>query len=173
MSNDWQYLNVNGVPQAGSTTVGGGGGAVVSGWRSPVDARRSAANPARTPQAEYPDGYLGNVNSRRDDRLLNHVQSRLTQRSYQRGVHKGERVDPQDYYWNDIVNPQAGIEAESRGQRWTQVGTPQEQINHMGKNHLLSPEDFSSLAQSVGVKTPSQMDPVRSQRMARLLPRWK
>jgi hypothetical protein len=174
-NNQWQFLSPNGVGQPRSVNISGGGGATrLSGYRSIQDARRSAAAPGRTPQAEYPDGYLGNVNSRRDDKLLNSVQSRLTQRSYQRGVHKGERVNPQDYYWNDVVNPQAGIEAEAKGLKWTQVGsTPVDQINHMGKNHLLAPQDFDRVANSVGVQTPNEINPVRSSQMSRLLPTWK
>ena len=185
MSNNFQYIAPNGLPQPGGTTVGGGGspGGALSGYRSILDARRSAAVPGRTPQAEYPDGYLGNINSRREDRLLGHIQSRLTQRSYQRGVHKGERIDPQDYFWNDQVNPQAGLEAEAGARRkgpvlmtprWTQVGsTPMDQINHMGKNHMLAPQDFNKVADSVGLQAPQQIDPVRSRRMSRLLPTWR
>lgn len=183
MSN-WQYLAAG---QPGAPVQGGGGGnPALSGYRSIQDARRAAAPVGgRTPQAEYPDGYLGNVNDRREDRLLTSIQSRLTQRNYQRGVHKGDAVDPRDYYWPDDVNPQAGIEAQSQAvmnedglfitPRWTQEGsTPAEQINHMGKNHLLSPKDFDQLANSVGVATPSnQINPVRSQSMSRLLPSWK
>lgn len=164
---NWQYLSPMGLPQNGSPTVGGGG------YTSLLDMKRSASSSGRTPYAEYPDGYLGTVNSRREDRLLTHVQTRLTQRSYQRGIHKGTRVDPQDYYWNDIVNPQSGIDAEAKGQRWTQQGTSAEQINHMGKNHLLSPAQMAKQANDVGVSAPKQIDPVRSERMARLLPKWK
>lgn len=176
--NQWQHLPPAGLQQPGTThTVGGGGspgGTSLSGYRSIQDARRAAAIPGRTPQAEWPDGYLGNVNDRQQDKLLGHIQSRLTQRSYQRGVHKGERVDPQDYYWNDQVNPQAGIVAEARGQRWTQVGsTPMDQINHMGKNHMLAPQDFDKIADSVGLQSPTEIDPIRSAKLARLLPSWK
>jgi len=136
--------------------------------------KRAAADPAKVPYAEYPDGYLGNVSSRREDRLLRNVQSRLTQRSYQRGVHKGERIDPQDYYWNDVIDPQAGLRAEARGLKWTAVGaTPEQQINHMGKNHLLSPAQVAQVANGVGLETPQQIDPVRSARMQRLLPSWR
>jgi len=88
-------------------------------------------------------------------------------------VHKGDRINPQDYYWDDTVNPQAGLEAEAKGLRWTQSGTPAEQINHLGKNHLLEPADFDKLAKSVGVSAPKEIDPVRSARMTRLLPTWK
>lgn len=173
MSNDWQYLNVNGVPQSGSPTVGGGGGNPLSGYRSIIDARRSAATPARTPQAEYPDGYLGNINSRREDRLLQNIQSRLTQRSYQRGVHKGDRIDPSDYYWNGPVNPQAGLQAQAQGLKWTQTGLASEQVSVLGNNSKLRPEQVGTLAKQVGLKVPAQIDPERSSKMSRLLPRWK
>jgi hypothetical protein len=166
----WQYL-ADGIGQGGSTTVGGGG-TPLAGFRSILDARRSMST-GQVPSAAYPDGYLGNINSRREDKLLQHVQNRLTQRSYQRGVHKGERIDPRDYYWTDDVNPQAGLQAEARGLRWTQQGTPAEQINHMGKNHLLSPDQVARTAAGVGVKAPQQIDPIRQQRMSRLLPNWR
>src|SRR5213592_3951690 len=154
MSDQWQYLSPYGDPQP-------------AGFTSLLDMRRSAAGPGRTPYADYPDGYLGNVNSRRDDRLLAHVQTRLTQRSYQRGIHKGDRIDPQDYYWNDVVDPEAGIRAQARGQRWTAQGTPAEQINHMGKNHLLTPEQLDRTAAQVGVRAPQEIDPIRSAKMSR------
>lgn len=186
-NNQWQYLAPMGVGQPGTVNQAGGGGqsSTLSGYRSIQDARRAAAIPGRTPQAEYPDGYLGNVNSRRGDKLLGHIQSRLTQRSYQRGVHKGDRIDPQDYFWNDQVNPQAGIEAEAqvistgpgqpiRTRKWTQLGsTPVDQINHMGKNHMLAPQDFDKVADSVGLQSPQELDPIRSAKLARLLPTWK
>ena len=65
--------------------------------RDPLDAKRMAQF---TPEATYPDGYLGTIRSRRDDRLLNDLKDRQGKRPYQRGVHKGERVDPRDYYWD-------------------------------------------------------------------------
>jgi len=159
MSDNWQYLSPYGDPQP-------------AGFTSLLDMRRSAAGAGRTPYADYPDGYLGNISSRREDRLLQHVQTRLTQRSYQRGVHKGDRIDPQDYYWNDVVDPEAGIRAQARGQRWTAQGTPAEQINHMGKNHLLSPDQVARTAAQVGVRT-QEIDPLRSAKMSRLLPSWR
>lgn len=182
MSNDWQYLNVNGYPQPGSPATGGGGNPTTStradlvGFRSILDARRSMAD-GRTPSAAYPDGYLGTIKSRREDRLLQAVQSRLTQRSYQRGVHKGERVDPSDYYWTPEVYPEAALEAQAQGIKWTQSpGTPQEQINHLGKNHQVSPEVYDQVAAKTGVRTPPNLksiDPIRRERLQRLLPSWR
>ena len=159
MSDQWQYLSPYGDPQP-------------AGFTSLLDMRRSAAGTGRTPYAEYPDGYLGNISSRREDRLLTHVQTRLTQRSYQRGVHKGDRIDPQDYYWNEVVDPEAGIRAQAVGQRWTAQGTPAEQINHMGKNHMLTPDQVARVGAQVGVRT-QEIDPIRSAKMSRLLPSWR
>lgn len=168
----WQKLTPYQVPVDGGIGVGGGGN-TLAGYRDILDARRSVATP-RTPNAEYPDGYIGNVNSRREDRLLTAVQSRLTQRNYQRGVHKGDKIDNSDYFWPPEFNDQSGLRAESMGRRWGPVGSlPVEQINHMGKNHMLSPEQMSDMAAQHNIKEILPADPVRQQKMARLLPTWR
>lgn len=170
---DWQFLSPTGAPQPGAPVHGGGGGKTLAGYRDILDARRSAATP-RTPGAEYPDGYLGTVNSRREDRLLNAVQSRLTQRNYQRGVHKGEKIDNSDYFWPPEFNDMSGLQAQAQGRKWTAVGsTPAEQINHLGKNHLLTPEEMSRTAAQYNVKEILPVDPVRQREMTRLLPTWR
>lgn len=170
---DWQTLSPMGVPSPGAPVHGGGGGKTLAGYRDILDARRSAATP-RTPQAEYPDGYLGNVNSRREDRLLQAVQSRVTQRNYQRGVHKGEKIDNSDYFWPSEFNDMSGLQAQAQGRKWGPVGsTAAEQINHMGKNHMLSPSEMSRVAAQHNVKEILPVDPVRQSQMQRLLPRWQ
>jgi hypothetical protein len=172
MSN-WQFLSPMGVPQPGTPVQQGGGGSTLAGYRDLLDARRSAATP-RTPNAEYPDGYLGTVNSRREDRLLQAVQSRLTQRNYQRGVHKGEKLGSQDYFWTDELNPMSGLQAQAQGRRWGPVGsTAAEQINHMGKNHLISPEAMGRVAAQYNVKEILPVDPIRQEQMSSLLPKWR
>jgi hypothetical protein len=170
---DWQHLSPMGAPTPGAPVHGGGGGNTLSGYRDILDARRSAATP-RTPGAEYPDGYLGTVNSRREDRLLNAVQTRLTQRSYQRGVHKGEKIDNSDYFWPPEFNDMSGLAAQARGEKWTAIGsTPAEQINHMGKNHLLTPEEMGRTAAQYNVHEVLPVDPVRQANLTRLLPTWR
>lgn len=169
---DWQFLSPMGVPQPGAPIHGGGGGKTLAGYRDLLDAKRSVATP-RTPNAEYPDGYLGNVNSRREDRLLNAVQSRLTQRNYQRGVHKGEKIDNNDYFWPPEFNNESGLRAQAVGRRWGPVGsTAAEQINHMGKNHMLPPEQMSQVASQYNVNEILPVDPVRQEKMKRMLPTW-
>jgi hypothetical protein len=75
--------------------------------RSTLDARRMMYN--RTPNSEYPAGYLGTITSRRGDRMLDSLKARVNQRSYQRGVHAGERIDPGDYLYPDGMDPLDGI----------------------------------------------------------------
>lgn len=172
MTNDWQYLAPMGIPQPGTPVVGGGG-RDLTGYRDILDAKRSVATP-RTPNAEYPDGYLGNVHSRRDDRILNAVKGRLTERSYQRGVHKGEKLDMSDYFWPPDFNPQTALAAEAQGRKWGAVGsTPVEQINHMGKNHMVSPEQMTSVAASHDVKVFNPLAPEDAKRFEQYRPTWR
>jgi hypothetical protein len=171
----FQYLPP--VPQPGAPVrANGGGGTQVIGYRSVLDARRSVGDAASTPSADYPDGYLGTINSRRSDRLLKNLQSRLTDRSYQRGVHKGDKVDPGDYVWRGAVNPMAGIEAQSRGEKWTQQGNPVEKLAHGGKVPALSPQEMLEVQQRLGVSDNSHTQTVNPQRRAQMaasLPRWR
>jgi hypothetical protein len=107
-----QSLGANGL--YGTYTNVGGGGTPVA--RSEMDYLRMGVG--REPQAEYPDGYLGTIRTRRDDRgrpnsaseqVLNGVKIRQNQRGYQRGVHRGERIDPGDYYVPSEFSKDRGI----------------------------------------------------------------
>jgi len=97
----------------GTYTNYGGGGVPVA--RSELDYLRLGVG--REPSAEYPDGYLGTIRTRRDDKgrpnsaseiVLEGVK-RTNQRSYQRGVHRGERIDPSDYYLPKDLSMDRGI----------------------------------------------------------------
>lgn len=107
-----QYIPPFGIGQPGSVVQGGGaagpGAAQVLRFRDPVDAARTMMG-QRVPSADYPDGYLGTIQSRREDRLLDRLKKDINQRAYQRGVHKGERIDPGDYYWPDTFGPDSGL----------------------------------------------------------------
>lgn len=128
----WQYLDplgqqTGGVPGSASKTYPLMG--IPEPWfRDKIDALRAA----RIPSAEYPDGYLGTVRSRRQDRLTSHG-GRHTQRSYQRGVHVGSRVDPQAYFWVDEIHPKAGLEAQAKGERWQMTPDPNTHLVNDGK----------------------------------------
>ncbi|MET9120013.1 hypothetical protein [Streptomyces sp. NPDC004528] len=124
MSNT-QYLPPMGVPQPGTPAYGGGGRTDLVGARSILDAKRMMGA-GKIPSAEYPDGYLGTLNTRRSDRLgdqaLNSKPMRATTRPYARGVHKGERIESSDYLWPADFNPMTGINYQAKGQKWTATG---------------------------------------------------
>ena len=112
-----QSLGAGGM-YATNTTYGGGGVPVA---RSEMDFLRMGVG--REPQAEYPNGYLGTIRSRRDDRgrssstsdkVLDGVKNRVGQRSYQRGVHRGERIDPSDYYYPSGLEADRGIKRQMK-----------------------------------------------------------
>lgn len=155
----------------------GGGGFQAIGYRDVLDARRSVGDGARVPSADYPDGYLGNIQSRRGDRLLKNLQERLTQRSYQRGVHKGDRIDPGDYVWPSNFNPDTSLKRQARtGLRAAPIGTPAEKLAHMGKVNALSPEDMLAISAQYEVNPNDQTQVVNVQRkeqMRGLLPAWR
>jgi hypothetical protein len=115
----------------------------------------------RTPQAEYPDGYLGTIRSRRDDKILDSVKSRVSQKSYQRGVHKGERIDQSDYYWPSELAPTRGIQNQMKGRKTTYVEklTPPPLLVNDGKA-------------SVPANEPGRIDMHRQQQLTRLMPAW-
>lgn len=111
---NWQSLGAGGL--YGGNTAGGGGVPVA---RDGLDEKRMGL--PRTPQAEYPDGYLGTIRSRRDDRLLDSLKSRVGQKQYQRGVHKGERIEQSSYMWPPDLSPQRGLANNAIGMRTAPV----------------------------------------------------
>lgn len=175
----------------GGTTVGGGGyGASEPGFRNAMDAQRAAQGPL----AQYPDGYLGTITDRQEGKMYGAIQARLTQRSYQRGVHKGERLGGDSYYWNDEMSPDQGLERQMDSleltdqdgaivmqvQRFAPSGNPVERLTALGKSAGLSGQELDRMARQYGVdpaKNPlpmMQTNPDRAARMrAKMMPRWK
>jgi hypothetical protein len=171
----WMFNPPAGLPMPGApvqTGAGGyGGGAQAIRYRDPVDAARSVGT-GRTPDAEYPDGYLGNLKSRREDRLLRSIKDIINKRSYQRGVHAGERIEPQDYYWPGEFGPDSGLERQEQavyvnGQwvvpRLQPLYTVQEQLM-AGPNAL--PRGAESLVTL-------RLTPSQQQQVAHLSPKWR
>ena len=76
----------------------------------------------RTPEATYPDGYLGTVPSRRGDRLMDGLKARTTNRPNTRGIHKGERIDRRDYVWPPEFNLWTGLQYQAAGIKFSPPG---------------------------------------------------
>lgn len=162
----------------GTYTNYGGGGVPVA--RSELDFLRMGVG--RAPQAEYPDGYLGTIRTRRDDRgrpnstsetVLQGLKVRVGQRSYERGVHKGERIDQNDYYYPSGLDNMRGIKRQMRAAKMGNV--------YMTKRHVESasiapaphlPNDGKA-GPTVKSDSPMAINKVRQEQMRRMRPGWK
>lgn len=173
---DWSYNPPYNTAQPGSPVrANGGAGYQAVGFRDVLDARRAMMG-IRVPQAEYPDGYLGTIQSRREDRLLDNLKKRANDRSYQRGVHKGERIDQRDYFWPEEFGPTTGLEYEARGLKWTSKGgLPVEHLVNGGQYPFSSPEEMAAYYAQHGLAghENATIDPLRLEKMRRLLPGWR
>ena len=159
----------------GTNTVYGGGGVPVA--RSELDFLRLGVG--RAPQAEYPDGYLGTIRSRRDDRgrpsstsdnVLDSLKTRIGQRGYQRGVHRGERIDASDYYYPAGLDNQRGIQRQMRAARQGNVLLSKRNapvFNLAPRPHL--PNDGKANMRST---SPGEIDQRRAAQLKRLKPAW-
>lgn len=108
MTQNQQYLPPMGIGQPGSVI----GGVQALTFRDPLDAQRSGMS-GFVPSEAYPDGYLGTIQSRREDRFLDKLKEQVNQKSYTRGVHKGEKVDARDYFWPRELDPMEGLQRQS------------------------------------------------------------
>lgn len=155
-----QALGAHGL--VGTYTASGGTGFVVG--RSELDSIRIGEG--RTPSSEYPDGYLGNIRSRRDDRLLDSLKARENQKPYQRGVHKGERIDPADYLWPSGLDPERGIRNQMRGVR-TVPAMELQPRPHLVNDAKAGPIEYNQADQY------GEINPVRASQLASLMPPWR
>jgi hypothetical protein len=153
---NYQFLGAGGL--YGGNIVGHG--TALPSAISELDSQRLGIG--RTPQAEYPDGYLGTIRSRRDDRVLDAAKSRVNQRSYQRGVHKGERIDQSDYYYPVQLQPDRGLRNQARGMRTTFVEqlTPPPKLVNDGKAQIEANE-------------PGRINAKRKEQLQRLMPMYR
>lgn len=184
-TSNW-YVPNEGMSPPGTHTIGGGGtyNAGVIQYRSTLDAKRVAHG--QLPYAQYPDGYLGTLSQdRRQDKLLDNITEKLNQRSYQRGVHKGEKIARTDYFWPDDANPMRRIQSEAQAvhdgynyqvKRFAPRGNPVERLAHMGKTAGLSAPEQQSIYKQYGVSMAKNPVVVQSPddkaRMMKMLPQY-
>jgi hypothetical protein len=130
-------------------------------FRDDMDASRSMWR--RTPDAEYPSGYLGTIQSRREDRLLDAVKNRVNKKSYDRGVHVGERVDRSEYFWPK------GYEFESGLVRQATTGLRQAPKGIEAPAVLVNDGKSARPGQS----SYAVVNPYRQEQLRRLGPTWR
>ena len=103
--------------------------------------------------------------------LLNALKVRVGQRSYQRGVHRGERVDVQDYYYPEGLEATRGIARQFRGVRDGNVIRVARNVeNAMAAPAPHLPNDGKANMRST---SPMALDKRRVDQMARMRPAWK
>lgn len=158
-NNQYSYLPPYGIGAPGAVTIGGGGGVPEPFFRDNADAQRSMYR--RVPSAEYPDGYLGTITGRSTDKFLRQFQGRLNERNYQRGVHKGERIDPTDYFWPEEFNPDNGLKAEAAGRRQAPLYA----------NVQIIPRE--EILPATGARLSTTLNPRRQEQLRRLAPAWR
>jgi hypothetical protein len=187
--NNWYVASSPSMGMPGGTTVGGGGDTSVITPRDPLDAARMANGFA--PGASYPDGYLGTITDRRQDKLFGALQTRLTDRSYQRGVHLGDKIGRDHYFWTADCNPDAGIARQATARpvdndggivfmspRYAPQGDPVENLTAMGNSASLPPEQQMQVARQYGVDPAlnplpmSMTNPGQFARMQHMLPSY-
>jgi hypothetical protein len=133
-------------------------------FRDPKD-RRLAAFGA-SPDTMHPDGYLGTITNRRQDKLLNTLH-RKNHRSYSRGVHKGERINPGDYVWPEEFTPWLGLELQASGKKYAPPGAEPVRLTNDGKTGPRGiPRDLDRPQQEI-------IDQNRRSLLRTLLPTWR
>ena len=165
---NWQSIGGNGLN--GYNNQGGQGMPVA---RGDLDSIRIGTG--RVPSAEYPDGYLGTIRSRRDDRLLDSNKSRVGQKAYQRGVHKGERIEPSAYYWSPEFNAEMGIKRQMKAKLTNVNGVNIYMVPKAGQDlrlipapHLVNDGKANTIATS-----PGEINERRQAMMSYLKPAWR
>ena len=131
----------------------------------------------QSPDTQHPDGYLGTQagNTRRSDKLLQGI-NRQNHRSYSRGVHKGERVNPGDYVWPDELNLDTGLLAQSQykkigHQQWApKQGVPGAEPVRLTNDGKAGPRGVPRGLDRVEMEP---IDPQRRALLKNLAPRWR
>lgn len=148
-------------PNAGSLPLLG----PMPSFRSAKDQRLAAFG--ASPDTQYPDGYLGTMSSnRRSDKIQNAI-ARQNQRSYSRGVHKGERINAGDYIWPVEFNPATGILLQSKGMKFAPAMV---QPTHLTNDGKAGPRGIPS-----GLSRPTQgvINVQRRAMLKSLAPTWR
>lgn len=116
--------------------------------------------------SQYPDGYLGTITNRRQDKLLNSLH-RKNHRSYSRGVHKGERINPGDYVWPEEFTPWLGLQLQAEGKKFAPPGAEPVRLTNDGKAGPRGiPRDLDRPQQEI-------IDQNRRSMLRSLLPTWR
>jgi hypothetical protein len=108
------------------------------------------------------------------DTVLDSLKNRQNQRAYQRGVHKGERIDPASYMWPENLEPDRRLnpkiyKAVDNDGSLVMMGVRNApQLALAPAPHLVN--DGKS---DVSANVPAEFNPRTGALFAHLKPRWK
>jgi hypothetical protein len=135
------------------------------------------------PKRSIPDGYLGTIRSRRDDKgkpyavsdvVLDSLKNRQNQRAYQRGVHRGERIDPAQYMWPSNLQPDSRLKDNNY-----KLADVEGAIVFLGKRNAPkmdlapAPHLVNDGKANVSANVPAEFNPRTSANFQHLKPRWQ
>lgn len=183
-NNNWQVLTQGlSAGGTGANAYGAGGDptAFPTG-ASRLDKLRMGAG--QLPDAQWPDGYLGTVQNRysgkKDPQAI--LQTRLTDRSYQRGVHKDVKMPPSAYFWPSDFGPDSGLKFEARGEmtpdgtimvpKYTLPGNP---VDKVLNGQRVTAREMADVYRRYGINSRTgqatdSTDPARAAIMQSMLP---
>lgn len=119
-----------------------------------------------SPDAQYPDGYLGTMSSnRRQDKVLGTLR-RMNARQYSRGVHKGERINAGDYLWPDEFNKWTALQLQEKGLKFAPPGAEPVRLMRDG-NYV--PRGIPRNQENIQ----NQSSPERRAKLKVLAPAWR
>lgn len=173
MSPNQNIQSLGGGGLYGYNNQGGYGGTTGSN-RSDLDFKRIGVG--RIPSAEYPDGYLGTLTTRRrDDRLLDSLKNNVNKKAYQRGVHKGERIEPGGYYWPLELQPTRGLSRQMNAKMDTSNGVV---VYRSARNSPVveltpAPHLVNDGKADVRVNEPGQINVKRASQLSSMRPAWR
>ena len=135
------------------------------------------------PKRSIPDGYLGTIRTRRDDKgkpysigdtVLDSLKNRQNQRAYQRGVHRGERIDPAQYLWPENFQPDRRL--NNKNYHLTEVDGAVVYLNKRNAPKMAlapAPHLVNDGKANISSNVPAEFNPRTGQNFQHMKPRWQ
>ena len=106
------------------------------------------------------------------------LKARSDNKPYSRGVHKGERLDSNDYFWPDEFRPELGVVAQSEGHRFVskpmlmEAGFTKFKPTDRENRPKMARVGTKGLPSRVGTVQWGTIDSERTEALRRLVPNW-